>query len=72
MQKSTYFVCSDKPFTSLREVEYAFDKAYDESFTKNRIYFVQNTRTKDAVKTYMKTHPDAKDNNRKALSDNDK
>lgn len=61
MQKSTYFVCSDKPFTSLREVEDAFDKAYDESFTKNRIYFVQNTRTKDAVKTYMKTHPDAKE-----------
>lgn len=61
MQKSTYFVCSDKTFTSLREVEDAFDKAYDESFTKNRTYFVQNTKTKDAVKTYMQTHSDAKE-----------
>ncbi len=61
MRNFTYFVCSDKPFTSLQEVEDAFDAAYDESFMKNRTYFVQNTRTKDVVKTYMQTHSDAKE-----------
>lgn len=60
MQNFTYFVCSDKPFTSLQEVEDAFDKAYDKSFIENRTYFVENMKTEDAVKTYMQTHRDAK------------
>lgn len=60
MQNSTYFVRRSKPFTSLQEVESAFDKAYDDSFERYRMYYVENKKTCDIVKQYMQTHSEAK------------
>lgn len=60
MQNSTYFVKRSELFTSLQEVESAFDKAYDESFERYRMYYVENKKTCDIVKQYMQTHPEAK------------
>lgn len=60
MRNFTYFVNTPIQFTSLQDIEDAFDKAYDESFIKNRIYFVENRKSKDVVKKYMQTHDDAK------------
>lgn len=44
----------DKPFTSLSEVEDAFEKAYDDAFEAKRVYFVSGSRSDgDAAKAYM-------------------
>ena len=56
----SYFVEQSTPFTSLQEVEDAFDDAYDTSFTKDREYYVGSEHTQDAVKQYMQTHKDAR------------
>ena len=61
MLNSTYFVSSEKPFKSLSEVEKAFDDAYDDSFTKKRTYMVNSSNTYDAVKLFMREHPEAKE-----------
>lgn len=61
MLNSTYFVKSNTPFSSLSEIETAFDKAYDDSFDKKRTYFVNSRNTVDCVKKYMQSHKDAKD-----------
>lgn len=61
MQNSTYFVSQPSEFQSLQEIEDAFDEVYDASFTKQRLYFVEKRRTKDTVKQYMQTHPEAKE-----------
>lgn len=60
MMNSSYFVKQSKPFTSLREVEDAFDDAYDESFTKKRTFLMER-EPKDPVKIFMNDHEDAKD-----------
>ena len=60
MMASSYFVEQSTPFTSLQEVEDAFDDAYDTSFTKDREYYVGSEHTQDAVKQYMQTHKDAR------------
>lgn len=60
MMTSSYFVEQSTPFTSLQEVEDAFDDAYDTSFTKDREYYVGSEHTQDAVKQYMQTHKDAR------------
>ena len=61
MLNSTYFVSSPTPFKSLSEVEKAFDDAYDNSFTKKRTYMVNSSNTHDAVKLFMREHPEAKE-----------
>lgn len=58
---NTYFVKSDKPFTSLSDVETAFDEAYDKSFETKRIYYVESRNTSDPVKRFMQSHDDSKD-----------
>lgn len=60
MMTLSYFVEQSTPFTSLQEVEDAFDDAYDTSFTKDREYHVGSEHTQDAVKQYMQTHKDAR------------
>lgn len=60
MMNSSYFVKQSKPFTSLQEVEDAFDKAYDNSFTKKRSFMMER-EPKDPVKIFMNDHEDAKD-----------
>lgn len=61
MMNSSYFVEQAEPFTSLQEVEAAFDDAYDKSFTKDRSYYVGSENTPDAVKKYMQEHEDAQE-----------
>ena len=61
MLNSTYFISSPTPFKSLSEVEKAFDDAYDDSFTKKRTYMVNSRNTHDAVKLFMREHPEAKE-----------
>lgn len=58
---NTYFVKSDKPFTSLSDVETAFDEAYDKSFETKRIYYVESRNTSDPVKRFMQSHDDSKE-----------
>lgn len=58
---NTYFVKSDKPFTSLSDVETAFDEAYDKSFETKRIYYVESRNTSDPVKRFMQSHVDSKE-----------
>lgn len=58
MMNSSYFVKQSKPFTSLQEVEDAFDDAYDKSFTKKR-KFIMEREPKDPVKIFMNDHEDA-------------
>lgn len=58
MMNSSYFVKQSKPFTSLQEVEDAFDDAYDKSFTKKR-KFLMERESKDPVKIFMNDHEDA-------------
>ena len=58
---STYFIKSMEPFSSLSEIETAFDKVYDDSFDKKCTYFVNSRNTGDCVKKYMQSHKDAKD-----------
>lgn len=58
MMKSSYFVKQSTPFTSLQEVEAAFDDAYDESFIMNR-RFMMEKKPKDPVKVFMNDHEDA-------------
>lgn len=58
---SSYFVEQSTPFTSLQEVEDAFDEAYDTSFIKDREYHVGSEHTQDVVKQYMQKHKDAHD-----------
>ena len=60
MMKSSYFVKQAEPFTSLQEVEAAFDDAYDESFITNRRFMMEN-ESKDPVKVFMNSHEDAKE-----------
>lgn len=60
MMNSSYFVKQSKPFTSLQEVEDAFDKAYDNSFTKKRTFLMER-EPKDPVKIFMNDHEDAKE-----------
>ena len=55
------FVKSDKPFTSLSDVETAFDEAYDKSFEIKRIYYVESRNTSDPVKRFMQSHVDSKE-----------
>ena len=61
MMTSSYFVEQSTPFTSLQEVEDAFDEAYDTSFIKDREYHVGSEHTQDVVKQYMQKHKDAHD-----------
>ena len=61
MMNSTYFINSPTPFKSLSAVEKAFDDAYDNSFTKTRLYMVNSSNTHDAVKLFMQDHPEAKE-----------
>lgn len=56
----SYFVKQSKPFTSLQEVEDAFDNAYDNSFTQKR-RFIMEREPKDPVKIFMNDHEDAKE-----------
>lgn len=58
---SSYFVEQSTPFTSLQEVEDAFDEAYDTSFIKDREYHVGSEHTQDVVKQYMQKYKDAHD-----------
>ena len=58
--KADYFVKQSTPFTSLQEVEAAFDDAYDKSFTEKRIFKMEK-KPKDPVKIFMNTHEDAKE-----------
>lgn len=58
---NTYFVKSDKPFTSLSDVEMAFDEAYDKSFETKRVYYVESRNTSDPVKKFMQSHDDSKE-----------
>lgn len=58
---NTYFVKSDKPFTSLSDVETTFDEVYDKSFETKRVYYVESRNTNDPVKKFMQSHSDAKD-----------
>ena len=60
MINSSYFVKQSKPFTSLQEVEDAFDEAYDNSFTKKRTFLMER-EPKDPVKMFMNVHEDAKE-----------
>lgn len=60
MQKSSYFVHQDTPFTSLDEIERAFDDAYDASFMTKRMYVVNRNIEHDAVKRYMRDHADCR------------
>lgn len=61
VQNSTYFLKTKEPFKSLQEINDAFEKAYDESFDKNRFYYVNTKDTKDVVKLYMQKHSDIKE-----------
>lgn len=58
--KADYFVERAEPFTSLQEVEAAFDDAYDESLTKKRMFLMER-EPKDPVKVFMNAHEDAKE-----------
>ena len=60
MMNLSYFVKQSKPFTSLQEVEDAFDEAYDNSFTKKRTFMMER-EPKDPVKIFMNDHEDAKE-----------
>lgn len=60
MMNLSYFVKQSKPFTSLQEVEDAFDDAYDKSFTQKR-RFIMEREPKDPVKIFMNDHEDAKE-----------
>lgn len=60
-QASMYFLKSKKSFQSLKEINHEFDKVYDESFDKNRYYYVNAKNTRDAVKLYMREHHEIKD-----------
>lgn len=60
MMNSSYFVRQSNPFTSLQEVEDAFDEAYDNSFTKKRTFLMER-EPKDPVKIFMNDHEDAKE-----------
>ncbi len=60
MMNLSYFVKQPKPFTSLQEVEDAFDDAYDNSFTQKR-RFIMEREPKDPVKVFMNNHEDAKE-----------
>ena len=60
MMNSSYFVRHSKPFTSLQEVENAFDDAYDNSFVQKR-RFIMEREPKDPVKIFMNDHDDAKE-----------
>lgn len=61
MQTSSYFVNQSEPFTSLSEVEDAFDEAYAASFETKRRYFVKARSTNDVVKKFMQENPEAED-----------
>lgn len=61
MQTSSYFVNQSEPFTSLSEVEDAFDEAYVVSFETKRRYFVKARSTNDVVKKFMQENPEAED-----------
>lgn len=61
MQTSSYFVNQSEPFTSLSEVEDAFDEAYAASFETKRCYFVKARSTHDVVKKFMQENPEAED-----------
>lgn len=65
MMNSSYFVEQAEPFTSLQEVEAAFDDAYDNSFTENRVLVVDSHK-EDPVKVFMDNHKEAKEVYRKA------
>ena len=60
MMNLSYFVKQSKPFTSLQEVEDAFDNAYDNSFMQKR-RFIMEREPKDPVKIFMNDHEDAKE-----------
>ena len=61
MFNSTYFISSSEPFTSLSEVEKAFDDAYNSFFTKKRTYMVNSSSTIDDAKLFMRKHPESKE-----------
>lgn len=61
MQTASYFVNQSEPFTSLSEVEDAFDEAYAASFETKRRYFVKVRSTHDVVKKFMQANPEAED-----------
>lgn len=61
MKNTSYFLKEYKEFTSLKEIDDAFDDTYDKSFTKDRWYYVENEHTSDVVKQYMQKHKDAHD-----------
>lgn len=61
MKNSSYFIEGYDDFHSVKEIEDAFEKAYDDSFTKDRWYFVERKNTQDCVKKYMQEHPEAKE-----------
>lgn len=50
----------DKVFTSLLEVEQAFEIAYDESFTKKRTYRINDSYCNDNVTRYVCKHDEAR------------
>lgn len=56
--EANYFVKQSTPFTSLQEVEDAFDDAYDKSFTQKR-WFAMEDEPKDPVKVFMNDHEEA-------------
>ena len=61
MQATSYFVNRSEPFTSLSEVEDAFDEAYVASFETKRRYFVKARSTNDVVKKFMQENHKAED-----------
>lgn len=61
MQTASYFVNRSEPFTSLSEVEDAFDEAYAASFETKRRYFVKARSTNDVVKKFMQENHEAED-----------
>ena len=50
----------DNVFTSLSDVEQAFEKAYDESFTKKRTYRINDSYCNDNVTRYVCEHDEAR------------
>ena len=61
MKNASYFLKDYEEFHSLREIDDAFNKAYDESFTKDRSYYVGSEHTHDAVKKYLQEHKKAQE-----------
>lgn len=56
---TTYFINKNTAFASLDEINQAFDKAYDESFMKNRNFNPYRNAENDEIKSFMISQPEA-------------